>query len=78
MIIDDYTRDENCNTILVEKESKKQLHRETLGKYEYLTGEKLLCSNQKEIRKPANFTNSPLRKTFKKQIKTIEDQEKTS
>ena len=44
-----------------------------LNKYEYLTGEEILPSNQKQIIEQAKFTNSPLRKTFEKQTKTIED-----
>ena len=47
-----------------------------IGKYEYLTGEDLLPSNQQQIIKQAKFTYSPLGKAFEKQIKTIEDQGK--
>ena len=43
-------------------------------KYEYLTGEEILPSNQRQIIKQANFTYSPRGKAFEKQIKTIEDQ----
>ena len=42
-------------------------------KYEYLTGEKILSSNQKQIIEQAKFTYSPSRKAFEKQIKTLED-----
>ena len=45
-------------------------------KYEYLTGEETLSSNQKQIREQAKFTYFPLEKAFEKQIKTIEDQRK--
>ena len=45
-------------------------------KYEYLTGEGTLSSNQKQIREQAKFTYFPLEKAFEKQIKTIEDQRK--
>ena len=45
-----------------------------IDKYEYLTGEEILASNQKQIIEQAKFTYSPLGKTFEKQIKTIEDQ----
>ena len=45
-----------------------------IKKYEYLTGEKILPSNQKQVIEQAKFTYSPLGKVFKKQIKTIEDQ----
>ena len=47
-----------------------------IDKYEYLPGEEILASNQKQIIKQAKFTYSPLRKAFEKQIKTIEDQGK--
>ena len=47
-----------------------------LHKYEYLTGEDILPSNQQQIIEQARFTYSPLGKTFVKQIKTIEDQGK--
>ena len=43
-------------------------------KYEYLTGEDILPSNQQQIIEQAKFTYSLLGKAFEKQIKTIEDQ----
>ena len=43
-------------------------------KYEYLTGEDILPSNQQQIIEQAKFTYSPLGKAFEKQIKTIQDQ----
>ena len=45
-------------------------------KYEYLTGEDILPSNNQQIIEQARFTYSPLGKAFDKQIKTIENQEK--
>ena len=45
-----------------------------INKYEHLTGEELLPSNQQQIIEQAKFTYSPLGKAFEKQIKTIEDQ----
>ena len=45
-----------------------------IHKYEYLTGEDILPSNQQQIIEQARFTYSPLRKAFEKQIKTIENQ----
>ena len=45
-----------------------------IDKYEYLTGEEILPSNQKQIIEQAKFTYSPLGKAFEKQIKTIENQ----
>ena len=47
-----------------------------LRKYEYLTGEDILPSNQQQIIEQTKFTYSPLGKAFDKQIKTIEDQGK--
>ena len=47
-----------------------------IDKYEYLTGEEILSSNQTQIIQQAKFTYSPLGKVFEKQIKTIEDQGK--
>ena len=45
-----------------------------MKKYEYLTGKKILPSNQKHIIEQTKFTYSPLGNAFEKQIKTIEDQ----
>ena len=45
-----------------------------INKYEYLTGEEILPSNQQQIIEQAKFTYSPLGKAFEKQTKTIEDQ----
>ena len=45
-----------------------------IHKYEYLTGEDILPSNQQQIIEQAKFTYFPLGKAFEKQIKTIEDQ----
>ena len=47
-----------------------------IDKYEYLTGEEILPSNQQHIIEKAKFTYSPLGKTFEKQTQTIEDQGK--
>ena len=46
------------------------------GKYEYLTGEEILPSNQQQITEQAKFTYSSLGKAFEKQIKTIGDKGK--
>ena len=45
-----------------------------IDKYEYLTGEEILPSNQRLIIEQAKFTYSPLGKAFQKQTKTIKDQ----
>ena len=47
-----------------------------INKYEYLTGEEKLPSDQSRIIEQAKFTYSPLGKPFEKQIKTIEEQAK--
>ena len=45
-------------------------------KYEYLTGEEILPSDQSRIIEQAKLTYSPLGKAFEKQIKKIEEQGK--
>ena len=47
-----------------------------IHKYEYLTGEDILPSNQQQTIEQAKFTHSPLGKAFEKQIKAIEDRGK--
>ena len=44
-----------------------------IDKYEYLTGEEILPSNQQHIIEQAKFNYSPSGKALEKQIKTIED-----
>ena len=46
----------------------------TIDKYEYLTSEEILASDYTIIIEQAKFIYSPLRKTFKKETKTIGDQ----
>ena len=45
-------------------------------KYEYLPGEEMLPSTQRQIIEQAKFTCSPLGNALEKQTKTIEDQAK--
>ena len=45
-----------------------------IDKYEYLTGEEIVPSNQQQIIEQAKFTYSPLGKAFEKQTKAIKDQ----
>ena len=47
-----------------------------IDKYEYLTGEEILPSDQSKIIEQAKSTNSQLVKTFEIQIKAIEKKEK--
>ena len=75
MIINYQIRDKNYNTILIEKQRKiSALSSGEIHKYEYLTGEDILPSNQQQIIEQARFTYSSLGKAFEKQIKTVEDQ----
>ena len=75
MTINDQIRDEklqygiNRETAKISALSSGKIH-----KYEYLTGEDILPSNQQQIIEQAKFTYSPLGKAFEKQIKTIQDQ----
>ena len=77
MTIDDQIRNEklqydiNREAAKISSKSSGKLH-----KYEYLTGEDILPSNQQQIIEQAKFTYSPLGKAFEKQIKAIEDQGK--
>ena len=62
--------------ILIKRLQNYQLYHQETAKYEYLTGEDILPSNQQQTTEQAKFTYSPLVKAFEKQIKTIEDQGK--
>ena len=77
MTINDQIRDEKLQYD-IDREAAKISSKSSgkLHEYEYLTVEDILSSNQQQILEQARFTYSPLGKTFKKQIKTIEDQGK--
>ena len=47
-----------------------------IDKYQYLTGEETISSNQQQILEEPKFTYSPLGKAFEKQIKQLEIKEK--
>ena len=47
-----------------------------IDKYEHLTGEEILPSDQSTITEKAKFTYSPPNKAFEKQIKMIKKQRK--
>ena len=47
-----------------------------IDKYEYLTSEEIVPSNQQQITEQANFTYSPLGKVFEKQTKQLKIKEK--
>ena len=75
MIIDDQIRDEKLRYDINRDAAKiSALSSGKIDKYKCLTGEEG-PSNQQQIIEQANFTYSPLRKAFEKQI-TIEDQGK--
>ena len=77
MTIDDQIRDEKqLQNIDREAAKLSALSSCKTDKYECLTGEEILPSNQKQIIEQAKFTYSPLGKAFEKQTKTIEDQGK--
>ena len=77
MTIDDQIRDEKLKCDINREAAKiLALSSDKIDKYESLTGQEILLSNQKQIIKQAKFTYSPLGKAFEKQIKTIEDQGK--
>ena len=75
MTINDQIRDEKLQYDINREIAKiSALLSGKTHKYEYLTGEDILDSNQQQIIEQAKFSYSPLGKAFKKQIKTIEDQ----
>ena len=77
MTINDQIRDEKLQYNINREAAKiSALSSGKIHKYEYLTGEDILPSNQQQIIEQAKFTYSPLGKAFEKQIKTIEDQGK--
>ena len=74
MTIDDQIKDEKLQYDINREAAKMSaLSSGTIDKYEYLTGEEILPSNQKQIIEEAKFTYSPLGKAFEKQAKTIKD-----
>ena len=77
MTIDDQIRDEKLQYDINRDAAKiSALSSGKIRKYEYLTGENILPSNQQQIIEQAKLTYSPLGKAFEKQTKTIEDQSK--
>ena len=75
MAIEDQIKDEKLQYDINREAGKiSALSSGKLDKYEYLTGEEILPSNQQQIIQQAKFNYSPLGKVFEKQIKTIKDQ----
>ena len=77
MTIEDQIKDEKLQHDINREAAKiSALSSGKLDKYEYLTGEEILQSNQQQIIQQAKSTYSPLGKALEKQIKTIKDQGK--
>ena len=75
MAIEDQIKDEKLQYDINREAAKiSALSSGKLDKYEYLTGDEILPSNQQQIIQQAKFTYSPLGKALEKQRKTIEDQ----
>ena len=75
MTTDDKIRDEKLQYDINREAAKiSALSSGKIDKYEFLTGEVILPSDQNRIIEQAKFTYSPLGKAFGNQVKTIEDQ----
>ena len=77
MSIDDKIKDKKLQ-YEINKETAKisPLSSGKIDKYEYLTGEEILPSNERQIIEQEKFTYSPLGKAFEKQIKQLKTKEK--
>ena len=74
MTINDQIRDEKIQYDINREAAKiSSLSSGKFDKYEYLTGEDILSSNQQQIIEQVRFSYSPLGKAFEK-LKTTEDQ----
>ena len=77
MTIEDQIKDEKLQYDINREAAKiSALSSGKIDKYEYLTGEEILPSNQQQIIQQAKFNYSPLGKAFENQIKTNKDQGK--
>ena len=73
MTTEDQIRDEKLQYDINRETAKiSALSSGKIDKYEYLTGEEILPSNQQEIIEKAKFTYSPLGRAFEKQLKIKE------
>ena len=72
MTINDQIRDEKLQHHINREAAKiSALSSSKIHKYEYLTGEDILPTNQQQIIEQERFTYSPLGKAFENQTKTI-------
>ena len=77
MTIEDQIEDEKLQYDINREAAKiSALSSGKIDKYEYLTCEEILPSNQQQIIQQAKFTYSPLGKAFEKQIKLLKIKEK--
>ena len=77
MTVNDQIRDEKLQyDINREAAEISALSSGKIDKYEYLTGEEILPSNQQKIVEQAKFIYSPLGKTFEKQITQLKIKDK--
>ena len=75
MTTEDQIRDEKLQYYINREDTKiSALLSGKIDKYEYLTGEEILPSNQQQIIEQGKFTYSLLGKAFEKQTKAIENQ----
>ena len=75
MTIEDHIRDEKLQHDIYREAAKiSPLSSGEIDKYEYLTDEEILPSNQQQIIEQVKFTYSSLGKSFEKQTKTIKEQ----
>ena len=77
MTIDDKIRDEKLlYDINREAANISALSSGKIDKYEYLTGQEILPSDQSRIIEQAKFTYFPLGKAFEKQTKKLKNKDK--
>ena len=75
MAIDNKIKDEKLQYGINREPAKMlALSSDKIDKYQYLTGEEILLSDQSRIVEQVKFSYALFGKSFEKQIKTIEDQ----
>ena len=77
MTIEDQIKDEKLRYDINREAAKVSVSSSgKLDKYEYLTGEEILPSNQQQIIQQAKFNYSPLGKALEKQVQLLKIKEK--
>ena len=77
MTVDDKIRDEKLQYDINRESAKTSiLSSGKIDKYEYLTGEEILPSNQRQIMEQTKFAYSPLGKAFENKQKRLKIKEK--